>query len=321
MKLLDLRKSGSQRAELDVPLDFIKRVVQQNTNRELRFEDPLLAGRYNEHFKLVLFPDPLGIVVVADKFIPKNTLLCPYGGQTINCAEATNSDEISYLLSPQNFNTAQQAKDYGDFGSLFCHLPSDDFLDKFCIAKQDCIGIQTANVDLEMQKKGNGSRLYFRTTQDIKPNTPIGYDYGVMYWVHVKESPILFAVNSFELIDLTQLKFISLVGFYDHETKRAGLLNSQTRRRDLLAAYPLSFVGKFMSEQLSATNPWAMHRTLSSDFALNLPECAQVLFEAMSGVKAENLMVFLPAHQMLNCAYPSGSYYDEKKGFVVMPKQ
>ncbi len=319
MKLLDLRKSGSQRAELDVPLDFIKRVVQQNTNRELRFEDPLLAGRYNEHFKLVLFPDPLGIVVVADKFIPKNTLLCPYGGQTISSKAVTSSDEISYLLSPQNFNTAQQAKDYGDFGSLFCHLPSDEFLDKFCIAKQDRIGIQTANVDLEMQKKGNDTRLYFRTTQDIKPNTPIGFDYGLMYWVQVKASPILFAVNSFELIDLTQLKFISMVGFYDHETKRAGLLNSQTRRWDLLEAMNLGIASKLMKEQCSNENPWAMHQTLTSDIALNLSECVPVLNEAGFGSRLKKLIIFFPAHQMLNCAYPPGSYYDEKKGFVVMP--
>ena len=295
MKLLDLR--GPNPREMELPLQAICQIVEKYTNRKLIFEESSLKQKYDRLFKLALFPEPIGFVVVANEFIKKNTELCPYGGETILSSIAQN--DVTYLLQVDK-NSAQNARNYGDIGSLFCHLPDKAFLDQFEF-KDNCRAvIQQANV----AAISRGGRIYFVATQDIQPNTPIGYSYGSMYWLEVKHSPILFAANSLTEVNLATQNFRPLIGLYDLATGSTRLFNTQSRERDCHCGLPITqFLELFKTQSESVA-----YQNSNIDIILEIQECVKVLGEHHNGAKPTRLFIFSPAHQRLNCAPNPSSF-------------
>lgn len=313
MKFLDLTQSPSQ--EQDLPLEEIQNIIFSATGRTLEFEDQKLAAKYAELFKLIRLPDPIGFAVVANTFIPKGTVLCPYGGDSISRASLSENLEIEYLHTLWNADYAQQAKTRGDLGALFCHLPDEDFLIQVGIHQDDFKNVQKENMSVFINK--NTNRLYFRAQEDISPGTLLGFSYGLTYWIEMKISPSLFSINNYSLLDITQLQVSGVGGFYDGKTGTARLFDVQNHANNLIS-------GLALLELINLCHRSAQdvaHRTLRAHIFLNVAEFQARLTEQFDPVskKLKNLIVFFPTKQAATCAPLPGSRIENGKT-IITPK-
>lgn len=324
MKYVDFTHTPA--IEQDLSLHEIQAIIQSDTKRTLIFEDPELAKQYDCLFKLVRLPNPIGFAIVANQRIPKNTVLCPYGGETQSKLPLENNDDIEYLLSCTNQYTkekiSQQARVHGDLGSLFAHLPNLEFLEQIGLSQQ--AEIQTSNIkvfyDFVNQHSKKTVRLFFISTQDIYPDTIIGFNYGMEYWIESKVSPNLFHRNKNTLIDITRLNFDRVAAFCDQSGKTR-IYNIADPKHHIIVGYALKTVllacKKTLKNDQTGSSP-VIFQSMHHYLALSMQEINRVLKkEELS--REKHIFLFFNTVQVVGCPPPPNSHIDENGITHVLP--
>lgn len=311
MKFLDLTNPLAP-IEKELSLKEIQQVVLDKTGRKLEFENPILAASYSKLFKLVYLSAPIGFIIVANERIEKDTLLCPYGGENIPLSSTENNQEIEYLATlfiDSNMSQAflQQAQKHGDLGSLFCHLPDEEFLNSNGFKPSDYSKIHQKNVRTVLLEDTN--RIYLVATKAIEPGVPLGLNYGPMYWLDMQQSPAFFSANSYKLIDMKQLECSVLAGFYNRTTGKSGLFNFQKHTNDIFGISMLAILALFQGEKDEVY-------FATTDYLIILNR-QEVNAKLHINKKNHNAMIFFPYMQAQGCCVPPGSHIELGQNTIV----
>ncbi len=293
--------------------DIIKSLIKAGTGRDLIFTDTRQSN-YNSLFKLVRFPNPVGFAIVANQDIHAGTLLCPYGGKAVNSHDC--DVDISYRIKSTSMyggTIAQDAKESGDLGSLFVHLPTSEFLNTIGLNETQMAGVQCANTEVIFARLPEGAMaLYLHATEKIPAGSILGFDYGLPYWAEMKISPILFKKGHHQIIPAKDLTFKNPPVAICTEKGTPRLLDITTMKQEALL---LTFLMGIKNEFSVPGKEFIYFLTRTVHLILTKKEFNLITTQQEAGAE---YFLFFRTIQPATCAPPIGFKIADNK--TVVPK-
>ncbi|OGT25222.1 MAG: hypothetical protein A3I77_05205 [Gammaproteobacteria bacterium RIFCSPLOWO2_02_FULL_42_14] len=310
--------------ERELSLMQVQSIIKAGTGRDLVFED-LQFTRFSL-LKLVRFPDPIGFAIVANQDIKSGTVLCPYGGEiTSQPASPAPCTDIDYLLTAidKNETYQQQARNSGDLGALFAHLPDKEFLEHIGLDTKDYPKIQMANTTNILCPVNSGNyRFYMQSTCEIKKGTVIGFSYGWEYWAEKMISPVFFVNSTTEIFDMAQAQFTGRAIPYD---SNKDIQKTMIGRENKLNSYSLFLFAQILSSYPAEAKTIILKHGLELEraafFATTLrAACANPDVRTLKDLRLKQVMVFFPITQQSKGCEPPEDSYITKEGVTKVPK-
>ena len=191
----------------------IQRLIRERSHRELVISSTFFQVHY-ALYSLAYHPD-MGFFIQAREAIPVGTPLFSYGGIFVKeiDVDAFKGRE-TYLIKVQDSNSREiyiDAIEQGDLGSLLMNLPGDESQLYLGIKPIDCL---VSNCS----RNYRDGICYFIATRNIQPREPIGYDYGLTYWMNAFKVPLFLASDKHKFQDPNQIGTSKLIVCYDSAT-------------------------------------------------------------------------------------------------------
>ncbi len=240
LDLSGAKKFSSELAKR-IPLSEMQAKIEEDTHRKITVQYP--PGL--EYIGIVKYDPPVGYSIYAIKNIPKGTSLFYYGGVWKETKQARAHTKNNYALGFQNnLDYYLDAEKEGDIGSLVMHLFNQNisvdksYLDR--IDKNQLHLAQFQNINKKIIKDSNDitfkepSKCIFFAERNIEKDEPLGFSYGMDYFLLLNESPIVMGKDGNSLNVCVKYP---VIGLKNINRMGLGIEEMLTNKNEILSKY------------------------------------------------------------------------------------